>query len=170
MIFTDFITLLEKTPAYKDWKCTHQKSYLCSFFKIFDEDKDTNIEDNWQVDLYDKNTDEITSFVIAQCIATKLEQSSKVFKEKHKIVEKLSLDKVSVNIIDALRIVEEAREKEYSDHHPTKKILILQQQAIPLWNISYITSSLQLLNFKINATTGEIISHGSQSVLSFRQK
>jgi uncharacterized protein YpmB len=53
---------------------------------------------------------------------------------------------------------------------PTKKIFILQQKESPIWNITYLTQSLNILNMKINAETGQIIEEKIESAMNFQKK
>lgn len=53
---------------------------------------------------------------------------------------------------------------------PSKKIFILQQKESPIWNITYLTQSLNILNMKINAETGQIIEEKIESAMNFQKK
>ena len=52
----------------------------------------------------------------------------------------------------------------------TQQILILQQYKAPLWNITYITSGFNILNVKVNASTGEIVNETLTGLFSLREK
>jgi hypothetical protein len=53
---------------------------------------------------------------------------------------------------------------------PSKKIFILQQKESPIWNITYLTQSLNILNMKINAETGQIMEEKIESAMNFQKK
>mgnify|MGYP006434371207 CR=1 FL=1 len=53
---------------------------------------------------------------------------------------------------------------------PSKKIFILQQKESPIWNITYLTQSLIILNMKINAETGQIMEEKIESAMNFQKK
>ena len=58
------------------------------------------------------------------------------------------IEKIISNLID----------EKYNGEESTKKIIILQQFEAPTWNITYVTSAMNVLNVKIDATNGKIIS------------
>ena len=43
-------------------------------------------------------------------------------------------------------------------------------KARPVWNITYITTSFNVINIKIDAKTGEVLSHRISGVMDFAQK
>lgn len=122
---------LTSSKIFKDWKEKHKESFLCSFIEI----------DHPQFDFYNKN-ETITTFTIGNNIEIK--ENEKIFK-KTKLNE-LNLDKVTLTKEQALKIIKEKHPKE----NFTKQIFILQNFEGPIWNITSITSSLKILNTKID--------------------
>ncbi len=51
----------------------------------------------------------------------------------------------------------------------TKKIIILQQKESPLWNITYITKSLNILNLKVDAISGKLLEQKTENIMNFKQ-
>lgn len=149
-----FLQELEESKVFKEFKENNQLAYNSSICKI---------QNNLQIDFYDPNKDMITSF-------TKKDneiilQESEVFrKEKIKIPE-LKINKVKITLEE----IEKTISEKYQEI-PTKKIFILQQTEFPIWNITYLTQSLNILNVKINAESGEIIEEKIESALNFQKK
>ena len=74
-------------------------------------------------------------------------------KEEDVVIEELKLDKLKISLKDALSKIE----KKYPKDAPNKVIIILQFVKVPVWNISFLTSSFNLLNVNIDAEKGNII-------------
>lgn len=121
---------LTSSKTFKDWKNKHKESFLCSFIEI----------NNQQFDFFNKNNT-ITSFMIDKNIEIK--ENQKIF-NKSKLKE-LKLD----NILTKEQVLDIIKNK-----HPketfTRKIIILQNPKELIWNITLITSSLKILNIKID--------------------
>jgi len=122
---------LTSSKTFKDWKDKHKDSFLCSYIVI----------DKTQFDFYNKN-DTITSFTVNDNIEIK--ENEKIFK-KTKLKE-LNLEDIKLTKEQVLEIIRKKHPKEEF----TRKIIILQNTEKPFWNITLITSSLKLLNIKID--------------------
>jgi len=121
------------------------------------------IDNQLSVDFYDPNSDKITSFTKQKDEI--LSQESEVFRQEKKEIEELQINKIQINQKKAEEIIS----GKYKDE-ATKKIFILQQVNTPIWNITYLTSKLDILNVKINAVSGEIIEEKIESALNFQKK
>jgi len=131
--------------------------YLCSIF-IFN--------DKTQFDFYSKKTKLVTSFVV-EGDKVNLLNRDKVFQKEKKDLEELKLENVKIDLDKATEIVNNSVKKH--NETTTKKIIILQQNQIPLWNISAITSTFNIINIKINAETGEVLGEIKESILNFKK-
>lgn len=151
------VSLIISSDIFKGLK---KDLYLCGCFAI---------DDEWQYDFYDKKSKRITSFKVDDKVRL-LEEESKIFQKEKVDLEKLDLSGVKIDFPEALLKVDEIKKKKADAEAINKKIIILQCVKIPLWNISYLTSSFNILNVKINATNGEIISERFESLLNFRVK
>ncbi|MEK6956131.1 MAG: hypothetical protein AABW52_05705 [Nanoarchaeota archaeon] len=138
-----------------------KEGYLCGFFLMADVDKLESTD--WQIDFYDDKKDTITSYVVGEKI--EISENSKVFKEENKKIEELKLEKLKVDINDALRkceiILKQHEEKE------TQVIIILQNDKGIKWNISYVTQRFNLINIKIDGETGDVVNQNIISMLSW---
>lgn len=156
MSFKDDVGRIMNSEIFKN---LNKKLYLCSCFSI---------DDDWQYDFYDKKSKKITSFKLDNEIRV-VDEESKVFQKEDVELEKLDLEDIKVDLAEALLKVEKIR-KEKTSEGINKKIIILQCIEVPLWNISFLTSGFNILNVKINAVDGKIISEKFESLLNFRAK
>ena len=150
----DYDRLIKSKEFNKD-------GYLCGFFLMADVDKLK--ETDWEIDFYDEKKDTITSYSIGKEIT--INEDSKVFKEENKKIEELKLEKLNSDLNDALRkceiILKQHEEK------ATQLIIILQNDKGIKWNISYVTQKFNLINIKIDAENGDVISQNIISMLNW---
>jgi hypothetical protein len=165
MQIKDVVDKLINTKEFKEWKDSHNKSYLAHLFNLND-DLNKNI---WQIGFYNPN-DTITTFIL-EGNDIKIVDDEKVFKKTKKKVHKLDVDKVNIDFDRALKIADEFQKNNYKGNDPSKVILILQNVADNIiYNITYITIAINILNIKIDACSGEIISHELNPLMQFTGK
>jgi len=143
------------SKVFKDWKKENKKDYLCSYVLV------NNIP---QFDFYNSKTDKITSFIIDKEIEIKKEQN--IFKKSKDKIYELKINKVIIPLEKAEEIINNL--EKYKKENFNKKIIILQSKKSPLWNISLITTSLNILNIRIDAINGEILSETFESLLNLK--
>ncbi|MBL7147734.1 MAG: hypothetical protein ISS82_02825 [Nanoarchaeota archaeon] len=148
---------LTNSKIFKEWKENNKKDYLSSYVSI------NNIP---QFDFYNPKTDKITSFIINKEIEIKKEQN--IFKSSKDKIKELNLNKIKITQEQAEKIINNL--EKYKHETFSKKIIILQNIKVPLWNISLITDTFNILNIKINAINGNIISENYESLLNFKVK
>lgn len=159
---------LDKTKSskeFKEWQKSHPNSYLTSFFRIIENPSNPQ---NWQLDFYYPEKNTITSFISAPEIKI-LEKDSEIFQKEKTDIKELKLDQVKINLKSALNTVETIRKNKYPNEKPNKIIIVLQTVETPLWNITYLTSTLNLLHIKINAQSGETIEEKLDSIIGFKK-
>lgn len=142
------------SDIFKNW---HTDEYLVSYLLV------TNTP---SVDFYSKKTKKITSFIISDKINLKEDE---IFQKEAKDLEELKLEDIKISLEQATQKIENIKTKKIPSEQVNKKIIILQQQIVPIWNLTYLTSSLNLLNIKINAINGDIIEEKLESLLSFKK-
>ena len=150
----EFLEELKKSEIFKKFKEKNQLAYNSSISKI---------QKELQIDYYDPNTDKITSFTKRDNKI--ISQESEVFRKEKIEIPELKLDKIKIT----LKAIEDIIAMKYQEI-PTKKIFILQQIESPIWNITYLTTKLDILNVKIDAISGEIIEETIESALNLQQK
>ena len=145
---------LINSKVFKDWKLNNKNYYLSSYVLI---------NEIPQFDFYNPKTDKITSFIINKEIKIKKDQN--IFKSSKEKIKELKLDKINITLKQAEEIINNL--EKYKHETFNKKIIILQNIKTTLWNISLITSTFNILNIKINAIDGNIISESYESLLNF---
>ena len=151
--FKESLDILVKSKEFKKWKETSKDSYLANGFIMLNSDYKEKLDNlEWQIDFYSPNKDLMTSFFIRdKNISSK--EGQKILKEENVTIEELKLDKLKISLKDAIAKIE----KKYPKDAPNKVIIILQFIKVPVWNISFLTSSFNLLNVNIDAEKGNII-------------
>lgn len=153
----DFKLMVDKI---KNSKLFNKDLYLCSCFSI---------NEQWQFDFYNKKTKRITSFVIEDNKPKILVENQKPFQKTPEDLKELNLSEVKISLKYALIKIDDIKKQKAPSGSISKKIMILQTQKQPIWNITYITSAFNVLNVKISAIDGKIISESFQSALSFKK-
>ena len=157
------ISKLEFSEEFRNYLKKNPKAYLISGFLIMD-------EGDWQIDYYNPNNGLVTAFLVREKIKVKPE--AQAFQEKEKKIEKLDIEKVKLDFERAMEIVEKIRQDKYGNEIPNKKIIVLQnlEDYGQVWNITFITSSFNTLNVKIDSENGMIRSENLSSVINFGQR
>jgi hypothetical protein len=151
---------LTASKLFRQWQKEHPRAYLSHFYSSLSNDFSTG---TWEIGFYHPDHDKITVFVIADNIEMKPE--SEVFKSQG-TVEELDIQRVAIGQQDALAIVQHIHAEKYPNEHLLKGFLILQQFHHQLmWNISFVTQRMTILNVKIDAITGSIIADNVLTVV-----
>ena len=162
----DFKTALKKlkeSSEFRKWVSKNKKSYLTYAFTMIENSE----KSEWQIGYYDKSLDKVTVFTINNNIEINPEQD--VFKKPGTSVKNVNLKDVKFDLDYVLKKANNIKEKEYSKEIVTKTIAILQNIELgQLWNITFITSSLNTINIKIDAKTGKTIKHELVSLFQFK--
>ena len=168
------IKRLENSKEFKEWKDSNPQSYLSDFFCILDtESKDDNI---WQIDFYNPDNDTMTSFELPADKRKKCNlksADSKIFKQEKEAVEKLSLIDVQWTDKNTIELAKDFLKEKHKGENPTKTILILQNNKElkkTIWNLTFITSSLNMFNAKIDAKNGNILDSFLRPATSLRSE
>jgi hypothetical protein len=110
------------------------------------------INDKLEFHFYNKEKNLITSYPD--------NQQDEPFIKPGTIIEELKINEIKITLTQAIEIAEKNNKEE------SKTIITLHQTTHPIWNISHITSSYNLINTKINAITGKIEEQTTESLLS----
>ena len=147
---------LKESSKFKEWNIKNPSAYLCSCFSA---------DSDWQFCFYSSKKDKMTTFT-----NNRISQSdSEIFRKEKTKINELKIEDIKIDLPQALKIFEGRKEEKYLKEKPSKKIVILQNLDSPMWNITYLIS-LQILNMKIDAITGAIISETINSVMNYRTK
>lgn len=157
---------IEETPRFKDWKQNNPDSYFVSAFFIGEDYFPKS--NQWQLDFYEPNKDRVVSFVYGADSPLKEEE---IFKKSKDKIPELVLDVIKVDLEKAIDNVEKIKKAKHPGETATKKLFILQVlEGKSVWNITYISSAFNILNIKIDAQSGDVLSESFSSVLSFKDK
>jgi hypothetical protein len=152
-ILKEFLKDLEITKEFKKFKEEAPLAYNTSACYI---------DKVWQLDFYDPNTDKMTSFTKKDDEI--VSQTSEVFRKEKKDIPELKIENIKVDLDQVEKLIEQKHPDK-----PTNKIIILQQKDNPFWNITHLTTKLDLLNIKIDAVTGKIVEEKIESALNFKK-
>ncbi|MFH1455640.1 MAG: PepSY domain-containing protein [archaeon] len=156
----DLVEELKKSEKYKDFSSKHSEAYLTSAFYM----APVNEKPKWTLGFFDKEEHKLTSFVIDNGV--KIFPSQQVMQKEKKEVKRLDLNSIKVTLEKAKEIVEQFQKEKYPYEGPDKMIIVLQViNDITVWNISYLTTGLKLLNIKVNAISGDVIEDSIENLL-----
>ncbi len=155
--------LVECIEASDEFKDIKDNVYLCSLFIIMENDSG-----DWQADYYNSKADKMFSFLVKDNKVNS--EESKIFKEKDSKVDRLEIDRIKIDLNEAFKIANKLHKDMYDNETVNKKIVILQVIKKPLWNITYLTAGFNIINFKVDAVSGEIISSNRSSALGLGTK
>jgi hypothetical protein len=153
----DEIEKLEASDVFKEWKKENRDAYLTHAFIMID----PNIKQEWQIGYYTESNDKITTFDISEKIIKN--PPAEAFK-KEGAISKLDIEKVKVPFEKAAETADIIQKQKYSRCAATNKIIILQTITKQVWNITYVSVTMETLNIKIDAETGEVISDSMKSL------
>ncbi len=162
------------SKEFKEWLEKYPNTYLSDFFCILD--KDSSDDNIWQIDYYNPETDNITSFELPadkrkKC--TLKEAESKIFKQDHEKVNELHLEKIDLNDQDSIDRAKEFLKEKHPGETPIKTILILQHSKDfkkPIWNLTFMTTSFNMFNAKIDAGNGDVLEHSLKNAMSLKKE
>ncbi len=158
---------IENSKDYQDWHSKNKSSYLCSAFLISENINEINT--GWQIDYYNPEDSKITSFIMIGNSLQIMPPEEVFQKEKTKIKE-LNLNDIKIDLNKAIETSKKLIKDKYKNENPDKIIVVLQVLEAILWNITYLTSTFNIINIKINAIDNEILADSLTSVMSFKQK
>tara|TARA_B100000315_G_C14230642_1_gene430768 strand:- start:108 stop:608 length:501 start_codon:yes stop_codon:yes gene_type:complete len=156
--------ILEKDKEFNAWVKKHKDFYFANAFVML---QGTEKIDSVQLGYCNKKGDKITSFIVDEKEVKMF--TDEVFKRPESKVCAVKVEDVVVDIGDVLKKANGFREKKYPADVANKKVFILQNSDNGvIWNISFITDSLNVLNFKIACKDGKLLKHNKTSLLQFR--
>ncbi len=142
---------IENSEEFKEFKAKTPELILTSVFLN---------KENWEYNYFTKNK-----------MVTFLEQNNIIKTEESDIYEKQEIEELEIkNIKIKFEEAKELAKKLMNDEKITKEIIILQQKEVPYWNITYITSGLNVFNIKLNAIDGNIIEQKFENIMNFKGK
>lgn len=160
------IKKVENSKAFKSFIKAQPDYFLAHCFAMLESnEKEKDIK--WELGYYSEKTDKVVVFETMPKVNMRPEEDA--FK-KDGTIKKLGLGKVKINIGKALKICDELVDKKYPNRSITKKIIILQNLEKEVYNITLVTLSFDILNIRIDANTGDVLSDNIQSIMGLGRR
>jgi hypothetical protein len=159
----EIVENLEQSKEFSKWRKANKEAYLAHVFTMKEKDR----FDSWQVGYYNKAKERITVFEIGESI--EILPESEVFKREETAVRPLDISIVKIDLSDALERALKLTVESYPQIRSDKQILILQNiEQGQLWNITFVSPSMDVLNVKVDAASGEVVSHNLNRLFEFK--
>jgi hypothetical protein len=157
MEYREIISNLEKIDQFTEWKKENQESFLAHFIKM---------EDNSNQPIHQVGyciNEKVTTFVINDDSFRTIEimPAADIFKKPNTTISKLELNKCKISTKEAEEIINKIQDEKYINYVPIKKMMILQkidEFENPIWNTTFFSATVKILNIKIDAYSGEVLS------------
>jgi hypothetical protein len=161
----DVVAKLRASPKFKSWQAKNKDAKLVHIFLLLEPDRPIM----YDIGFYDYKKELMTSFVVDE-EAHSIEQSETkdIFKQEEDGIKPLDEARIKVCFTDACKACRELQQTKYKQHNPMKEVVILQHLPIgQVWNITYITTTMQTLNMKIDAETGKVVEEKLHQIFGF---
>ncbi|PIN75673.1 hypothetical protein COV18_02390 [Candidatus Woesearchaeota archaeon CG10_big_fil_rev_8_21_14_0_10_37_12] len=158
MDFHKILNKLTQHTVFKEWHSKNKNYFLAHAFLMLD---DAN-KDTWQIGFYNADKEKMVTFLISPTEVKHTEDQEVLRSEQE--IQKLEPEKIKL-------VVEEALEKtkqflKGQDAFIVKTFFIIQQyHHTPIYNITYFLQTMETVNVKVNAETGEIVHHDRKKLL-----
>jgi uncharacterized membrane protein YkoI len=159
MILKNMIKNLEESKIFLEFKKSNPEYYLAHCFTMLDE-KEKKYE--WELGYYSSKKDKLVVFETVPEV--RLRDEDDAFTREN-IIKHLDMKQVKVSLARALELCDEVTKKNYPAHAITKRIIILQNIDRPVYNITLVMRSFSVLNIKIDAASGEVVSHNLHNLM-----
>lgn len=143
----ELIKELKNSKEFKKFQNKNPSAYLCNICYL---------DNKWQPDYYEPEKDKITSFTKQD--DEFISQESEIFRNEKTKIDELNLNEIKIDLDKAEEIMKSKFKEE-----PSQKIIVLLKEKIPIWNITYLNLRLEIINVKIDATSGKIIDEKVES-------
>jgi len=160
MEFKQALEILKTNQEFKAWKSKHSSHFLINAFVMLEPQEKAN---NIQLGYSTTSGKKITSFIVSKDNVELF--TDEVYKRPEKKLTKLNPEKVKTTFHQAIKIAQHQKQLIYPAEETTKKIIILQNEKGEQWNITFVTKSFNMLNFRIDANSGTLLEHKKTSLL-----
>ena len=152
---------LKQDKVFQVWKEENKDSYLAHVFF-----ETSNGDITYQVG-YCNPDQTITTFIVTpdKISVTKPQEALKRPDTK---IKSLTLEEVKTTLGEALETATSCQQEHYPNHKPLKKFIILQNlDQGQVYNITYVTQSMDTLNIKISAKDNSVVEHNTTQLVNF---
>ncbi|MBR9693345.1 hypothetical protein GOV07_05490 [Candidatus Woesearchaeota archaeon] len=161
MDVTDTVNKIEASPEFKEFSKEHTEAYLAHIFSMHEQPGAFSL----QIGYFSPKSDKMTVF---ETEPLKRLPDDETFK-KEGTVAQLDLEKVKVSMAEAEEKALLFQREKYSAELVTKIIIVLQHLDAQVYNFTLVTKNFNILNIRLDATSGEVASHEMRSIMSLRQ-
>ncbi len=161
MEFKEILKKVEDSKEFKEFAQEHADKYLAHGFTMHSKPG----EYDYQLGYFCPSTGLITVFTVDPVKRLPDDQAF----NKEGTVKALDPDKVTVQCSAAEQQALDFLKEKYPNETVTKIIIIVQNLDVQVYNITLVTDHFNILNARIDAASGELISHTMRSILSLRQ-
>jgi hypothetical protein len=163
MDFKNMINNIESSDEFKSFISKHPHYYLVHVFRIVDND----VPSNWQIGYYSKDSDKIVVFEHNNGIVMMHPPEDALKKEEY--IQQLDISNLELSHDNIIDIVNIFYKENYKYDLLSKTIYLLQN--LPehgrIWNVTVITHNYSVINIKVNALSGEIITHEKHNLMQW---
>jgi hypothetical protein len=142
----DFLERLKKKDFFKEFEKENPDAFLCAFFCILN--KDGGEGDKVNIDFFIPSKKKIAYSESPFCEILFSQEEKEGLKELKK------LDRINIDLEDLWNEVERVKKEKKIQHNTGKIIGVLTDGQ---WNLTCMSSSLDLLRVKLNPITREIL-------------
>lgn len=155
------IANLQQNELFQQWSLQHPEAFLSHLFCPLN-DQLLSIN-NWELGYFDPANEKITVFVPLTTDEQnnfEIKPEDDVFKQEASIIEALNLKNVKISLELLFPLIKEQLKLRFPKEQIGNGFLILQTlNQKTLYNVTFITTSIQFINLKINTETGLLESH-----------
>jgi hypothetical protein len=164
MILSQALKSVKSSKVFKEFIKANPSYYLVHCFTMF---KEGDREYKWELGYYSPEKDNLVVFEAGDEVVMKPEEEA--FKREGTI-KKLEAQKVKVTLGKALEACDELVKKKYPGQGVTQRIIIIQNLEQQVYNITLVTLGFNIINIRIDASTGKVLSDNIQSILSLGKR
>lgn len=161
-MMTDIHEMISRVESSENFSLLPKTQFLAHIF--FHEKTGGEI---LQVGYYDLVDGTITAIIVE---SLQFLPPDKVFSENGLPPKPLDLSSLTVGLSQARSLAKEFAIKERPHHPLLQSIFVLQQGDRPVWAITLVTTTMHMLQIRIDAVTGSLSFLDATSLLDFGQK
>jgi len=154
---------IEASKEYGKWLKQNPSAYLAHAFTM----KEGEGFESWQVGYYNPEHNKVTVFELDDKV--QMMPESEVFKKDETAVKALDRQKIKLDVEDALKAALVLNQEKYPQIRSDKQIIVLQNlDEGQVWNITFISQSMDVLNIKLDSAEGTVVSHNLSRIFEFK--
>ncbi len=150
---------IESSEEFRAWRKANPDAYLTSAFSMFSDEN----ERAWLISYYSAKKEMITTF------SGESSSEEEAFKKEDGIPE-LRLEDARINESDALKAAKGVLTDDYSEKAKSVVMVLQNLDGEALWNTTFITEAFKVVNVRVSALSGKIVSHNASAISDFMQK